>query len=241
MKYPAPRSLVAYLGCIREVSRKVASATRMLRRPRFSDGVPIRNIQVYEIEPGTIHQGRKVHGHVWFYTELDPRDSSHMHTHFVYGGFMIQTSEARELCSKSEWELVESSFFPMVETLPRSGLKSRLERARKLYGKTTDLVSRLDHSNIVHQAHERRRQTHVTIPVGGMGLRRDRIVRRSHRTLSIFDKGDHFSRPPNGGQVCYWLCMNVKTACVRLRNPSNFRTAISQIELRRSEPIWATT
>ncbi len=82
-----------------------------------------------------------------------------MHTHFVYEGFMIQTSEARELCSKSEWELVESSFFPMVETLPRSGLKSRLERARKLYGKTTDLVSRLDHSNIVHQAHERRRQT----------------------------------------------------------------------------------
>jgi len=71
MKYPAPRSLVAYLGCIREVSRKVASATRMLRRPRFSDGGPIRNIQVYEIEPGTIHQGRKVHGHVWFYTELD--------------------------------------------------------------------------------------------------------------------------------------------------------------------------
>ena len=125
-----------------------------------------------------------------------------MHTHFVYGGFMIQTSEARELCSKSEWELVESSFFPMVETLPRSGLKSRLERARKLYGKTTDLVSRLDHSNIVHQAHERRRQTHVTIPVGGMGLRRDRIVRRSHRTLSIFDKGDHFSRPPNSGRFC---------------------------------------
>ena len=58
---------------------------------------------------------------------------------------MIQTSEARELCSKSEWELVESSFFPMVETLPRSGLKSRLERARKLFGKTRDLVS-LQHS-----------------------------------------------------------------------------------------------
>ena len=55
---------------------------------------------------------------------------------------MIQTSEARELCSKSEWELVESSFSPMVETLPRSGLKSRLDRARKLYGKTTDLVNR---------------------------------------------------------------------------------------------------
>jgi len=69
-----------------------------------------------------------------------------MRTDFVYGGFMIiQTSEARELCSKSEWELVESSFSPMVETLPRSGLKARLDRARKLYRKTTDLVS-LQHS-----------------------------------------------------------------------------------------------
>jgi hypothetical protein len=69
-----------------------------------------------------------------------------MRTDFVCGGFMmIQTSEARELCSKSEWELVESSFSPMVETLPRSGLKSRLDRARKLYRKITDLVT-LQHS-----------------------------------------------------------------------------------------------
>ena len=58
---------------------------------------------------------------------------------------MIRPGEARELCSKSEWELVESSFFPMVEAFPRSGLKSRLARARKLHGKTTDLVS-LQHS-----------------------------------------------------------------------------------------------
>jgi len=58
---------------------------------------------------------------------------------------MIQPSEARGLCSKSEWELVESSFSPMVETFPRSGLKSRLDRVRKLYEKTTDLVS-LQHS-----------------------------------------------------------------------------------------------
>ena len=59
---------------------------------------------------------------------------------------MIQPSEARELCSKSEWELVESSFSPMVEMFPRSGLKSRLDRVRKLYRKTTDLVS-LQHSD----------------------------------------------------------------------------------------------
>jgi hypothetical protein len=58
---------------------------------------------------------------------------------------MIQTSEALELCSESEWELIEHSFSPMVAMLPRSALKSRLGRARKLYAKTTDLVS-LPHS-----------------------------------------------------------------------------------------------
>jgi hypothetical protein len=65
----------------------------------------------------------------------------------------IQPNEAQELCSKSEWELVESSFSPMVEMLLRSDLKSRLERVRKLYRKTTDLVS-LQHSD------SRKRTTH---------------------------------------------------------------------------------
>lgn len=59
---------------------------------------------------------------------------------------MIQPSEARQLCSKSEWELVENSFSPAVETVPRSGLKSRIDRVRKLHRKTTDLVS-LQHSD----------------------------------------------------------------------------------------------
>src|SRR5579862_4318600 len=57
----------------------------------------------------------------------------------------IQNSEGRELCSKSEWKLIESSFSPMVEMFPRSGLKSRLARARKYHGNTTDLVN-LQHS-----------------------------------------------------------------------------------------------
>jgi hypothetical protein len=57
----------------------------------------------------------------------------------------IQPSEAQKLCSKSEWALVESSFSPMVEMFLRSGLKSRLDRVRKLYRKNTDLVS-LQHS-----------------------------------------------------------------------------------------------
>jgi hypothetical protein len=55
---------------------------------------------------------------------------------------MIQPSEARELCSKSEWELIESSFSPAVETLPPSYLKSRIGRVNKLHQKCTDLVNR---------------------------------------------------------------------------------------------------
>ena len=57
----------------------------------------------------------------------------------------IQTSEARELCSKPEWELIESSFSPMVEAFPRSGLRSRLDRTKKHHAKTAELVS-LQHS-----------------------------------------------------------------------------------------------
>ena len=55
---------------------------------------------------------------------------------------MIQTIEARELCSESEWELVESSFSPAVEALPSSDLKSKLGRIRKLHQKSRDLVDR---------------------------------------------------------------------------------------------------
>lgn len=55
---------------------------------------------------------------------------------------MIESTEARELCSKSEWKLVESSFSPVVETLPPSDLKSRIDRVGKLRRKMTGLVIR---------------------------------------------------------------------------------------------------
>ena len=58
------------------------------------------------------------------------------------GFYDHSTQRRRGLCSKSEWELVESSFSPVVETLPPSDLKSRIDRVRKLHWKTTDLVSR---------------------------------------------------------------------------------------------------
>jgi hypothetical protein len=54
---------------------------------------------------------------------------------------MIENSEARELCSNLEWELVESSFSPMLNSLLQSDLKSRLDRAIQLYRKTKNLVS----------------------------------------------------------------------------------------------------
>ena len=55
---------------------------------------------------------------------------------------IIQPSEARELCSKSEWELVGGSFSTVVEDLSPSDLKSRIDRVRKLHRKSTDLVNR---------------------------------------------------------------------------------------------------
>jgi len=54
---------------------------------------------------------------------------------------MIQSSEARQLCSKAEWEMIESSFSPLVETLALSDLKSRSARVGRLLRKITDLAS----------------------------------------------------------------------------------------------------
>src|SRR5258706_46278 len=59
---------------------------------------------------------------------------------------MIQLGEARELCSKSEWALVESSFSPLLETLSPSDLESRIGRASKLHRKAEELIG-LQHSD----------------------------------------------------------------------------------------------
>ena len=55
---------------------------------------------------------------------------------------MIQPIEARELCSKSEWTLLEGSFSPAVEALPPSDLKPRINRVRRLHQNSEDLVQR---------------------------------------------------------------------------------------------------
>jgi hypothetical protein len=68
---------------------------------------------------------------------------------------MIETIEARELCSESEWAQVESSFSPAVEALPSSDLKSRLGRVRKLREKSRNLVDR-QHSDARKQTTRRK-------------------------------------------------------------------------------------
>lgn len=55
---------------------------------------------------------------------------------------MIQPIEARELCSTSEWSLLEGSFSPAVEALPPSDLKPRINRVRRLHQNSEDLVHR---------------------------------------------------------------------------------------------------
>ena len=59
---------------------------------------------------------------------------------------MIQPGEARKLCSKSEWPLLESTFSPSVEALSVSDLKSRINHVRKLHQDSEDLVH-LQHSD----------------------------------------------------------------------------------------------
>ena len=70
---------------------------------------------------------------------------------------MIETIEARELCSESEWAQVESSFSPAVEALPSSDLKSRLGRVRKLHEKSRNLVDR-QHSDARKQTTRRKNE-----------------------------------------------------------------------------------
>jgi hypothetical protein len=59
-----------------------------------------------------------------------------------YSTMIIQPSEARELCSKSEWKLVDSSFSPFIEALSPSDLKSRIDRVSKLHRNCKDLINR---------------------------------------------------------------------------------------------------
>ena len=88
---------------------------------------------------------------------------------------MIQPGEARELCSRSEWALLECSFSPSVEALQPSDLSSRITRVRKLHQKSEDLVHR-QHSD----ARKRTTQRKIELFAEALG--------RLESTLSVLEK-----------------------------------------------------
>jgi len=112
---------------------------------------------------------------------------------------MIQHSEARELCTNSEWELVDSSFSPMVEMFPPPGLKARMERVRKLHakpGKTTrrktelfaETIGRFEAALSVYAMAEETR----TLNMDGLRERADRKLesRKSHVQSAMALRGE---------------------------------------------------
>jgi hypothetical protein len=52
----------------------------------------------------------------------------------------VSMAKAREVCTKEEMELVESSFPPHVKKLTPARLRSKVARARKLGDKFSDLA-----------------------------------------------------------------------------------------------------
>jgi len=58
---------------------------------------------------------------------------------------VVDLNEARTLCSKSELNLVESSFAPQLETIAPASLKLKLDVVRNLHQKSTRMI-RLLHS-----------------------------------------------------------------------------------------------
>ena len=56
---------------------------------------------------------------------------------------MVDLSKARSLCSKVEWNLVKSSFAPLLETDTPLNLKSKIDSLKTLHRTYTDMISRL--------------------------------------------------------------------------------------------------
>jgi hypothetical protein len=95
---------------------------------------------------------------------------------------MIQTIQARKLCSESEWADLESSFSPAVEALPPSDLKGKLGRVRKLLQKSVDLVDR-QHSDA--RKLTTRRKTELFLEAIGRFEAALTLMEKAHRTTAV--------------------------------------------------------
>jgi hypothetical protein len=56
---------------------------------------------------------------------------------------MVDLNKAHAVCSKSEWNLVRSSFAPLLETDTPSNLKLKINSVKTLHRTYTDMISRL--------------------------------------------------------------------------------------------------
>jgi hypothetical protein len=90
----------------------------------------------------------------------------------------IRQSEARRLCSLREWALVQTSFPPEVNDLPKSRLKLKVSRSRKLRQKYTDLGRRQD-----AQSQPRR----TGMPMERFNMRTKRKAKLFTETLGRFE------------------------------------------------------
>jgi hypothetical protein len=54
----------------------------------------------------------------------------------------VTRAQAKEICTKPEYELVESSFRPAVTSLTAARLRSKVERSRKLQDKFRELAKK---------------------------------------------------------------------------------------------------
>jgi hypothetical protein len=68
----------------------------------------------------------------------------------------ITRPQAREICTKDELELVESSFAPAVNALTPARLRSKIGRTRRLQDKYRELA-RAQHRTLKDDASKRRR------------------------------------------------------------------------------------
>lgn len=100
---------------------------------------------------------------------------------------MIRQDEARELCSKSEWTLLESSFSPLVEALPVSELKTRLKRIRKLQQKSEAVVE-LQHSD--HRKQTTRRKIELFAEANARLEAALTFLEKAHRLAPVSQNED---------------------------------------------------
>lgn len=67
----------------------------------------------------------------------------------------VTRAQAKEICTKPEYEMVESSFRPAITSLTPARLRSKVERSRKLQDKYRELAHKQNRESKEQQGHAR--------------------------------------------------------------------------------------